>query len=1093
MQENMNTVFKNHLVSEDWKQTLKELLFRIATEVKPETVDGKDSIDINKKVRIKTLVCNDDSKAKYIEGIAIKKVITQKKLAKELDNPRILMFSAPLGIDGDDTIVNLESFIDKNDELERKLVKNVLKFRPNLILVENSVSLSTQSLLLENNVHLIQKFKRLQFKRIAQLTGATIITNLKEIEHPSESLVGNCALFKNVPLKISNEANTNMLIFEASTPPPQFVTLVLSGPDESELKKLKVCLRRCITNLHDFVLEKDVIFSEIALYFTDTQIHEMLLGKSPRHMKNDRITLNEEAKGGLDPTLNELFKVGRFFEENIGGSEPLFNEKTCQSAGYFIDFSARRIKHEPTRSINYTKVNIAMINSRDHYDLQKMGKEELQQLEEMLFKDRTRKIDMLAQICYEPRVKKAGFYASKLDISLGKFLKMKVDTIFNPCDDCQRPRYYHTSFYYKGGGYVRISTEIAGAAKQGILNEVIRQSNRQKGKGSQLVPQERFSDWTQNYDEEEGGENPKESMARKNSQILLELENENNKEEEKEVKESTGFAGMFKNIFNLFGRKTQNKESKEHGPTRESKIFSHAFASESKKDKLGFLFSKKQQEKNKTGICLFIECNTCKKRLTDYLELSDSYLEYSFNRYLERLFASSQTSGFQSLQNSLGLLRDDSGSEGRAPMNTTSSMIRESVDQHDRHLTEKLNACCQRSSKSRVFKYDDVLVRITCGSARPYKYVAQCIINPKVEKIAKLNEIEKIKLQIFNYSSLFKSYLNFVINPLNTLIENLLGYAKLEITFDFIEQVHKLLNSNSPLTADPFVLLLRDLIPIRQKLIDLKIAADENFSAEFTDYLEIEKVRKLLFVQIYDLNEITYRIYNTFIIQKTLGQNMSASRKKKMLKKEKTKKSSISRAQNGESMNASRLSRNCTQELNATKKSPFSTIAGEYDGLSCQLMRNDSKIKRQSPHQLDDLKTNNFEFKLSMEENKSYSSSPPNHSETISQSIHSSIKTAEMKEPQIGKKRSEQIVSSNTSTFTVEGMRKSVDFRKDSAETESLTTASAFVIRQNRDPEDEEEINLLREITKGFESLDKENMYASNQKYVRDSYLLHHP
>ena len=67
--------------------------------MKPSQRLNKDSMDINKYIRIKTIKWDDDSKWCFVNGAVISNTVADKRMKKHLINPRILLMAGSLEID----------------------------------------------------------------------------------------------------------------------------------------------------------------------------------------------------------------------------------------------------------------------------------------------------------------------------------------------------------------------------------------------------------------------------------------------------------------------------------------------------------------------------------------------------------------------------------------------------------------------------------------------------------------------------------------------------------------------------------------------------------------------------------------------------------------------------------------------------------------------------------------------------------------------------------------------------------------------------------------------------------------------------------
>jgi chaperonin GroEL (HSP60 family) len=99
-----------------WSDLLQEFLERAIQTVKPSSFTFKDSIDITKYIKITLVEYKDTSKSRYLNGVVIKKSIANKRMAWEINNPRILLLSNSLGfIQDEEDFMDLESEIKQED------------------------------------------------------------------------------------------------------------------------------------------------------------------------------------------------------------------------------------------------------------------------------------------------------------------------------------------------------------------------------------------------------------------------------------------------------------------------------------------------------------------------------------------------------------------------------------------------------------------------------------------------------------------------------------------------------------------------------------------------------------------------------------------------------------------------------------------------------------------------------------------------------------------------------------------------------------------------------------------------------------------
>ena len=83
-------------------------------------------------------------------------------------------------------------FLQENDHL-KTIISKIESLRPNVLLVEKSVSSRAKEYLLAKEISLVLNVKRPLLERIARCTGASLTPS---IDHMSISRLGHCELFR---------------------------------------------------------------------------------------------------------------------------------------------------------------------------------------------------------------------------------------------------------------------------------------------------------------------------------------------------------------------------------------------------------------------------------------------------------------------------------------------------------------------------------------------------------------------------------------------------------------------------------------------------------------------------------------------------------------------------------------------------------------------------------------------------------------------------------------------------------------------------------------------------------------------------------
>ncbi|TPP60289.1 1-phosphatidylinositol 3-phosphate 5-kinase [Fasciola gigantica] len=256
--------------------------------VRPSTVDEKPLL----------LLDDSDAECEIFPGTILTKRPTHRFMPTVLHYPRILLLSC--SIDYQRTLTKmtwLDSQIMQEEEYLSNCVSKLLCLRPKVIFVGGGVSHAAQMFLLKAGVTLFSNVKQSVLKRIARITGAEILESVDRLvsdgfskgnsQRPVTQL-GICQQFqvKQVTLPDgtvkfltlikrsiqdsssmnSVPADSRALLARNNT---MELTVVLHGPDLSELKRVKRCLLYAIYLCYNTKLELSFAYNSFIFWPSD--------------------------------------------------------------------------------------------------------------------------------------------------------------------------------------------------------------------------------------------------------------------------------------------------------------------------------------------------------------------------------------------------------------------------------------------------------------------------------------------------------------------------------------------------------------------------------------------------------------------------------------------------------------------------------------------------------------------------------------------------------------------------------------------------------------------------------------------------------
>lgn len=136
-------------------------------------------------------------------------------------------------------------------------MSRIVSMKPDLVLVQKSVSRIAQELFNQMGVTLVLNVKTSVLERIARCTGAEILTSVDA--HMGKPVLGTCQQFY-----IENFGNKALMFFEGCPVPERGCSVLLRGSSNKQLKILKSILRQLILMIYNWKLEKSYIMDQFA-------------------------------------------------------------------------------------------------------------------------------------------------------------------------------------------------------------------------------------------------------------------------------------------------------------------------------------------------------------------------------------------------------------------------------------------------------------------------------------------------------------------------------------------------------------------------------------------------------------------------------------------------------------------------------------------------------------------------------------------------------------------------------------------------------------------------------------------------------------
>ncbi|GER44471.1 1-phosphatidylinositol-3-phosphate 5-kinase fab1 [Striga asiatica] len=254
------------IVGEEWVDIVTAISWQAAKFIKPNTSRG-GSMDPCEYLKVKCVASGNPGESKLIKGVVCTKNIKHKRMTSQYKNARLLILGGSLEYQRvPNQLASFETLLQQENDHLKNIVLKIEAHRPNVLLVEKSVSSFALEHLLAKEISLVLNVKRPLLERIARCSGASITPS---IEHLSTTRLGHCELFRlekvpeeHEPMNQINKKPSKTLMFFEGCPRRLGCTVVLRGSFRKELKKVKHVVQYAVFAAYHLSLETSFLADE---------------------------------------------------------------------------------------------------------------------------------------------------------------------------------------------------------------------------------------------------------------------------------------------------------------------------------------------------------------------------------------------------------------------------------------------------------------------------------------------------------------------------------------------------------------------------------------------------------------------------------------------------------------------------------------------------------------------------------------------------------------------------------------------------------------------------------------------------------------
>ncbi|XP_063396622.1 1-phosphatidylinositol 3-phosphate 5-kinase-like isoform X1 [Mytilus trossulus] len=269
-QDHLNGLVQQMLCDEGLSKTWTDIVIgtaqRVSNYVRPDVREEGDDMNILKYVKFKKIPGDSKEQTWLVHGVVFTRNIAHKQMSQKLVNPYILLLKGSIEYQRvENKFSSLEPQILQEEEFLKKSVKKIssLHPKPNIVIVEKSVSRLAQNYLLEKGITLVYNVKLSVMEKIERLTQGCIVPSIDGIVSGPITL-GFCHNFKVCHFNLPSGDTKTLLCFDGCA---QHLgcTIVLRGGSKGELTRIKKVVKLMITACYNSQLEMSYCMDEFAM------------------------------------------------------------------------------------------------------------------------------------------------------------------------------------------------------------------------------------------------------------------------------------------------------------------------------------------------------------------------------------------------------------------------------------------------------------------------------------------------------------------------------------------------------------------------------------------------------------------------------------------------------------------------------------------------------------------------------------------------------------------------------------------------------------------------------------------------------------
>ncbi|XP_019378990.1 PREDICTED: 1-phosphatidylinositol 3-phosphate 5-kinase isoform X1 [Gavialis gangeticus] len=254
----------NESLSLSWRDIIVPVVCQVVQTVRPDVKNRDDDMDIRQFVHIKKIPGGKKFDSMVVNGFVCTKNVAHKKMNSCIKNPKILLLKCSIEyLYREETkFTCIDPIVLQEREFLKNYVQRIVDVRPNLVLVEKTVSRIAQDMLLEHGITLVINVKPQVLDQVSRMTQGDLVMSMDQLL--TKPHLGTCHKFYMQVFQLPNDQTKTLMFFEGC-PPHLGCTIKLRGAAEYELARVKEILIFMVCVAYHSQLEISFLMDEFAM------------------------------------------------------------------------------------------------------------------------------------------------------------------------------------------------------------------------------------------------------------------------------------------------------------------------------------------------------------------------------------------------------------------------------------------------------------------------------------------------------------------------------------------------------------------------------------------------------------------------------------------------------------------------------------------------------------------------------------------------------------------------------------------------------------------------------------------------------------